>query len=82
VAVRRRTVGALGARGAAVEADRDLITLGDRCNIGTHRHHGSAALMAQNAGQRERQVPMLNSDVGVADAGSAICTSTSSGAGS
>jgi hypothetical protein len=61
---------ALLACGAAVEADRDLITDGDRRNVGTYGHHRSAAFMAQDARQRERQVPVLNRDVGVADAGS------------
>jgi hypothetical protein len=60
----------LGAGAAAVETDRHLITDGERRHVGTDIHHGSAALMAQDAGKRERQVPMLDGDVGVADAGS------------
>jgi hypothetical protein len=58
----------MGARAAAVETDGDGITDGERRHVGTELHHGSAALMAQDAGQRERQVPVLDRDVGVADA--------------
>src|SRR3984893_5251315 len=70
VAVRGLTLGATGARGAAVEADRNLITGGDSRHVGTDFYHRSAALMAEYAGQRERQVPVLDRYVGVADAGS------------
>ena len=69
MAVRRLALRALRAYGAAVEADRDLITDSDRRHVGTDRYHGSAALVAQHAGQRERQMPVLDGDVGVADAG-------------
>src|SRR4030088_3467303 len=55
VAVRRLTLRALGACGAAVEADRDLITDGDRRHVGADFYHGSTALVAQDAGKRERQ---------------------------
>ena len=60
----------MGARTAAVEADRDLITDGDRCHVGADFYHGSAALVAQDAGQREWHMAMLDSDVGVAESGS------------
>src|SRR5260370_31280181 len=54
VAVRRLTLRALGACGAAVEADRDLITDSDRRHVGADLYHGSTALVAQDAGRRER----------------------------
>ncbi|OOK84289.1 putative zinc-binding alcohol dehydrogenase domain protein [Mycobacterium kansasii] len=64
------TCRASGACAAAVKADCDLITDGERLHVGADLHHGSTALMAQDAGQRERQLPVLHSDVGVTDAGS------------
>ena len=66
--VRRLTGSALGARGAAVEADRYLVTDRERRHVGAHLNNGSAALVAEDTGQRERQVPVLDGDVGVADA--------------
>jgi hypothetical protein len=53
-----------------VEADRDLITDSDRRHVGADLYHGATALVAKDAGKRERQVPVLDCDVGVADAGS------------
>ena len=70
MAVRRLALRALGACCAAVEADRDLIADGEGRHVVADLYHGSAALMAQDAGHRERQVAVLDSDVGVADAGS------------
>ena len=70
MAVRRLALRALRACRAAVEADRDLITDGKRRHVGTDFYHGAAALVAQDARQRERHVPVLDRDVGVADAGS------------
>ena len=69
MAVRRLALRTMRARPAAVEADRDLITDGQRRHIGPDFYHGSAALMAQDTGKQERQVPVLDRDVGVADAG-------------